>query len=170
MSFADVPHWVILTAVGLLFGGTGMLVFKQRFAPVALVVVSIPISVVVIIPIIEQVVFRRETLVSNQELPMMVDEITRMDEMSFDGGILFGSKSIIYDYSFVGIDDLPLAKDAIRKSQDETAICNHFKEAFRDGLIDQVVHRYAYKGELFHASYSKEECSELEATVSRDLN
>ena len=92
MSFADVPHWVILTAVGLLFGGTGMLVFKQRFASIALMVVSIPISVLVIIPIIEQVVFRRETLVSNQELPMMVDEITRMDEMSFDGGIFFGPK------------------------------------------------------------------------------
>ncbi len=160
MSYADVSHLVIYTAVALLIGGIGVLFFRLRLAAIVLVLVSIPISSLVIIPIFDQVMFRRETLASNAELPMMVDEITRMDEMSFDGGIFFGPKSIIYDYSFVGIDDLPLAKDAIRKSQDETAVCNHFKEAFRAGLIDHVVHRYAYKGELFHASYSKVECSE----------
>lgn len=160
MSFADVPDWLIYLAVGLLFGGLGLLLSKRRFVPIILVVVSVLLSLLVIIPIFDQFAFRRETLASNAELPLMVDEITRMDEMSFDGGFFFGPKSIIYDYSFVGIDDLPLAKDAIRKSQDETAVCNHFNEAFRAGLIDHVVHRYAYKGELFHASYSKEECSE----------
>ncbi|MXN51875.1 hypothetical protein GR158_12155 [Shinella sp. AETb1-6] len=137
---ADLPSWVTYALVGgvlgATFGAAGHLIGKAtglkwtRYAAIVGIVLTKPVVEQVMAPIIVN-----DKL--NAGLPKMIDDITRMDRIEYQG------KTFRYFYTITSTTGLEDVKEEELKKASISQMCDYWKPKLLSGETDAAEYNYA---------------------------